>query len=174
MGPYVLDFYCHDLKLAIELDGGQHNEAEQVARDLRRDAFMAARGFQTLWYWNDEVMARTEGVLADVWSVVDVLAKPESNGVAKVDIFPSSALLAPSPGGRREGQEPERFYHAPGHAAIWDIDSAAHTLRSLAAAEANPALVALQTAPPPPHLPCPPAHHQVPTAARTTTHERRV
>src|SRR3546814_1508172 len=38
MGPYVLDFYCHDLKLAIELDGGQHNEAEQVARDLRRDA----------------------------------------------------------------------------------------------------------------------------------------
>src|SRR3546814_1406266 len=40
MGPYVLDFYCHDLKLAIELDGGQHNEAEQVARDLRRDAFM--------------------------------------------------------------------------------------------------------------------------------------
>src|SRR3546814_10728836 len=65
MGPYVLDFYCHDLKLAIELDGGQHNEAEQVARDLRRDAFMAARGVQTLRYWNDEVMSRTEEVLAD-------------------------------------------------------------------------------------------------------------
>src|SRR3546814_8360940 len=78
MGPYVLDFYCHDLKLAIELDGGQHNEAEQVARVLRRDAFMAARGVQTLRYWNDEVMSRTEEVLADVWSVVDVLAKPKT------------------------------------------------------------------------------------------------
>src|SRR3546814_18318944 len=87
MGPYVLDFYCHDLKLAIELDGGQHNEAEQVARDLRRDGFMAARGVQTLRNWNAEVWYRTEGWLADGWSGGDVLVEPESNGVAKGDHF---------------------------------------------------------------------------------------
>src|SRR3546814_12134647 len=105
MGPYVLDFYCHDLKLAIELDGGQHNESEQVARDLRRDEFMAARGVQTLRYWNDEVMSRTEEVLADVWSVVDVLAQPDSTGVANGDICPRSALRAPRSEGRRGGKE---------------------------------------------------------------------
>src|SRR3546814_19089170 len=109
--------------MAIDLVGGQHNEAEQVARDLRRDAFMAARGVQTLRYWNDEVMSRPEEVLADVWSVVDVLAKPESNGVANGDIFPPSSLQAPSPGGRREGTEPERFYTAPGLTAIWQLGS---------------------------------------------------
>src|SRR3546814_12446707 len=82
-------------------------------------------------------------------------------------LFPYTTLFrsAPSPGGRREGQEPERFYHAPGHAAIWDIDSAAHTLRSLAAAEANPALVALQTAARAPDLPCLPADDEVPLGA---------
>src|SRR3546814_12727863 len=105
---------------------------------------MAGRGVKSLRYWNDEVMSRTEEVLADVWSVVDVLAKPESNGVANGDIFPSSALRAPSPGGRREGPEPERFYHAPGHAAIWDIDVAEHTLPSLAEAGATPDLAPLQ------------------------------
>src|SRR3546814_19579807 len=103
MGPYVLDFYCHDLKLAIELDGGQHNEAKQVARDLRRDAFMAARGVQTLRYWNDEVMSRTEEVLADCRSVVDVLAQPESHGVTHGDIVTSSPLPAPSTWGGRGG-----------------------------------------------------------------------
>src|SRR3546814_12515468 len=60
MGPYVLDFYCHDLKLAIELDGGQHNEAEHVASDLRRESFMAERGVQYLRYRNVDVMLRKE------------------------------------------------------------------------------------------------------------------
>lgn len=48
-----------------------------------------------------------------------------------------------SPRGRRE--EPV-FFHAPGHAAVWDTDSALQTLRRLAAAEARPALVALKQA----------------------------
>src|SRR3546814_7655159 len=58
-------------------------------------------------------------------------------------------------------------YHAPGHAAIWDIDSAAHTLRSLAAAEANPALVALQTAARAHDLPCLPDDDEVSIGAGT-------
>lgn len=44
--------------------------------------------------------------------------------------------------GRRE-QEP-KLYHAPGHAAVWDADSAIHTLRLAAKAEARPELIALQ------------------------------
>ena len=160
MGPYVLDFYCHDLRLAIELDGGQHNEAEQAARDQRRDAFMAARGVRTLRYWNDEVMSRTDEVLADVWSTVDALVGVGSGDAASGDVLPSSALRAPSPGGRRGEQEP-RLYHTPGHAAAWDIDSAMHTLQALAAAEANPALVALQSAATAHGLPCLPDDDEV-------------
>src|SRR3546814_4728097 len=50
---------------------------------------------------------------------------------------------------------------------IWDIDSAAHTLRSLAAAEANPALVALQTAARAHDLPCLPDDDEVSIGAGT-------
>ncbi|MFA9441346.1 endonuclease domain-containing protein [Uliginosibacterium sp. sgz301328] len=42
--PYVLDFYCHDLKLAIELDGGQHNAEQGRTHDERRSAFLASQG----------------------------------------------------------------------------------------------------------------------------------
>jgi UDP-N-acetylmuramyl tripeptide synthase len=49
----------------------------------------------------------------------------------------------PSPDGRRETSEP---FHAPGHAAIWDNDSALHTLRASAKAEARPALIDLMQA----------------------------
>src|SRR5579864_70275 len=36
MGGYVLDFYCHEGKLVVEADGGQHSEPEQAAKDLAR------------------------------------------------------------------------------------------------------------------------------------------
>ena len=54
-GPYVLDFYCPALKLAIELDGGQHGATEQARRDEKRDAWFAAHGVATVRFWNFEV-----------------------------------------------------------------------------------------------------------------------
>src|SRR3546814_16621948 len=107
------------------------------------------------------------GVGGEVWWGVVVVARLRVNGGANGDIFADAALRGHSPGWRREGQEAERFYHAPGHAAIWDIDSAAHTLRSLAAAEANPALVALQTAARAHDLPCLPDDDEVSIGAGT-------
>ena len=37
---FVLDFYCSEAKLAIELDGGQHNELDAKVRDKERTAFL--------------------------------------------------------------------------------------------------------------------------------------
>ncbi|MGC4007639.1 MAG: DUF559 domain-containing protein [Pseudomonas sp.] len=59
-GVYVLDFYCHDLKLAVELDGGQHL---QSAHDCERDAWLAGRGIRVLRYWNHDVLVRMDSVL---------------------------------------------------------------------------------------------------------------
>ncbi|KAF1717569.1 hypothetical protein CSC74_01145 [Pseudoxanthomonas yeongjuensis] len=147
LGPYVLDFYCHELKLAIELDGGQHNEDEHLTPDSRRDAFVAGKGITTLRYWNHDVLERTEYVLADLWEQVH--ARVASDTVTGRSI-PSSALRAPSPGGRREMPEP---YHSPGHAAVWDEESALHTLRAAAKAEARPGLIELMQAAEAHHLP---------------------
>src|SRR5690606_26348969 len=57
--------------------------------------------------------------------------------------------------------------HAPGHAAVRDTAAAMHTLRALAAAEANPALLALQAAAARHRLPCLPGDHEVSIGAGT-------
>lgn len=44
VGNYVLDFYCPELKLCIELDGGVHNESLVAMHDARRDASLAKLG----------------------------------------------------------------------------------------------------------------------------------
>ena len=48
VGPYILDFYCETLKLAVEVDGEQHALDGQPKRDLKRDAWFAKRGVETL------------------------------------------------------------------------------------------------------------------------------
>jgi very-short-patch-repair endonuclease len=44
IGPYVLDFYCAKARLAIEIDGVSHDMGNRPQRDLRRDAWLDARG----------------------------------------------------------------------------------------------------------------------------------
>jgi very-short-patch-repair endonuclease len=72
-GPYVLDFYCFDLRLAIELDGGQHNES---LKDLVRDEFLAAKGITVMRFWNHDVLQNIEGVLLRLDEVLKKLPHP--------------------------------------------------------------------------------------------------
>jgi very-short-patch-repair endonuclease len=44
IGPYVLDFYCAKARLAIEIDGASHDMGDRPQRDIRRNAWLAARG----------------------------------------------------------------------------------------------------------------------------------
>ncbi len=64
IGRFVVDFVCHDEKLIIELDGGQH--AEQVRADDKRTKFLESRGYRVVRFWNDEVLKNMEGVLETV------------------------------------------------------------------------------------------------------------
>lgn len=66
IGPYILDFYSPKLKLAIELDGGQHNHLESKDYDLVRSKYLKAKGIEVLRYWNNEVLLNMEGVLAEL------------------------------------------------------------------------------------------------------------
>ena len=61
--PFILDFACEEEKLGIELDGGQHNEAENIARDAARSALLATSGWRIMRFWNNEVNENIEGVL---------------------------------------------------------------------------------------------------------------
>lgn len=61
---YVLDFYCAERKLVVELDGGQHNEDEHLLRDEKRDAALQSLGISVLRFWNDQVFRDLDAVLA--------------------------------------------------------------------------------------------------------------
>src|SRR5262245_65257473 len=44
LGRYIIDFACHQLRIAIEIDGGQH--ADQVVQDARRTRFLESQGYR--------------------------------------------------------------------------------------------------------------------------------
>jgi very-short-patch-repair endonuclease len=64
LGRYVVDFVCLEQRLVLELDGGQH--ADRTGADQDRDAWLRARGFRVLRFWNNEVMEDLPGVLARI------------------------------------------------------------------------------------------------------------
>ena len=66
VGAYVLDFYCSDARLCIEVDGASHSMGESPERDERRDAWLATQGIET-------VRVSAEWVLQDPESVTDWL-----------------------------------------------------------------------------------------------------
>ena len=61
VGPFICDFMCREVRLVIELDGGQHGE--RVEEDRERTAFIEREGFRVIRFWNSDVMGHTEGVL---------------------------------------------------------------------------------------------------------------
>jgi len=63
IAPYVIDFYCIERRLAIELDGGQHNESAGIASDRHRSARLRTQGIQTLRFWDNDVLNNIDGVL---------------------------------------------------------------------------------------------------------------
>ena len=69
-GPYVLDFYSHEARLAVELDGDVHAQPERVARDAERTVFLEGQGLTVLRFSNTEVLQETEAVLTRLWNQV--------------------------------------------------------------------------------------------------------
>jgi len=63
---YILDFVCLRHRIAIEVDGGQHNEDLRAARDRRRDDRLLAEGFKVLRFWNNEIDENLDGVLETI------------------------------------------------------------------------------------------------------------
>ena len=82
IGKYVLDFYCHEARLGVELDGGQHNEPDKQRKDMVRSAFIESEGVTVVRFWNNEVLLETEGVLgALLFALTPALSQREREGI---------------------------------------------------------------------------------------------
>ena len=58
--PYIVDFYCADAKLIVELDGESHNGREDF--DKQRSVFLAGLGLKVFRVTNDDVLTNLDGV----------------------------------------------------------------------------------------------------------------
>ena len=63
--PYIVDFYCDEARLIVEVDGGQHAEARRY--DEKRTHFLEHRGLRVIRFWNHEVLNMTEVVCEALW-----------------------------------------------------------------------------------------------------------
>ena len=61
VGDYIPDFLCVEAMLIIELDGGQHSVA--IDKDAARTLALEAVGYTVIRFWNNDVLANTDGVL---------------------------------------------------------------------------------------------------------------
>jgi very-short-patch-repair endonuclease len=63
VGPFVADFLCHESRLIVEIDGGQHALSPS---DAPRTRWLEARGFRVIRFWNNQVLSQTEAVLEEI------------------------------------------------------------------------------------------------------------
>jgi very-short-patch-repair endonuclease len=65
---YIVDFACHEARLVIEIDGGQHGSSSES--EIERSEFLKKEGYKILRFWNNEVLANPEGVLSQILDVL--------------------------------------------------------------------------------------------------------
>ena len=71
VGPYIADFYCHQKKLVVEIDGSQHNESEAKLYDKDRTNYFAAEDIKVIRFWNNEVNTNIEEVMERIRQILE-------------------------------------------------------------------------------------------------------
>lgn len=75
ISQYIADFYCHPLKLIIEVDGGYHSSKEQQSLDLARTEDLKSLGLRVIRFTNTEVIEQVEVVLGRIRLEIEEIEK---------------------------------------------------------------------------------------------------
>jgi very-short-patch-repair endonuclease len=96
IGPFVVDFFCAEFGLIIEIDGSQHAE-EQAGYDRDRTRWLEKQGYQVIRFWNNDVLLQPRSVADAIYHALLArgAAEPPQSGAAR--------LTAPPQGGSGKG-----------------------------------------------------------------------
>ena len=72
IGKYIVDFYCPEKKLTIEIDGSQHTENI----DKEKTDYLKQNGILILRFWNNEVFENLEGIMD---KIIDAINRSNSS-----------------------------------------------------------------------------------------------
>ena len=83
IGNYIVDFYCHQARLVIEIDGSQHFAQHEIEKDMVRTKYLEAQGLRVLRFTNLEVNRQ----FYEVCSAIDKMANsfPRGEGARRAD-----------------------------------------------------------------------------------------
>lgn len=73
VGEYIVDFFCHEKMLAIEIDGSTHDHEEQFEYDQKRQAWLEGNGICVVRYTKNEVRQNVDGVAEGLQELVDAM-----------------------------------------------------------------------------------------------------
>ena len=71
IGDYIVDFYCHQAKLVIELDGSQHYSLDIMEYDKKRTSYLESQGLKVLRFSNLDVMRRFRDVCEEIYQIME-------------------------------------------------------------------------------------------------------
>ena len=66
IGDYIVDFFCRDKQLVIEVDGGYHSERTQQEDDAVRQQWLEQNGYAVIRFSNEEVLVDIEGTISTI------------------------------------------------------------------------------------------------------------
>ena len=73
IGNFIVDFVCREIKLVIEIDGGQHNTQKGILYDKERSEYLQSVGYKVLRFWNNEIDDNIEGVYQKIFEYLSSL-----------------------------------------------------------------------------------------------------
>jgi very-short-patch-repair endonuclease len=73
---FIVDFYCHELKMIIEIDGKYHDSEEQKNEDFKRSELLQFQGMKEIRFTNEEINNDLEGVLNKIEEFINPLPQP--------------------------------------------------------------------------------------------------
>ena len=113
-GPYFVDFLSFSAKLIVEVDGGQHSEA--ATYDAARTRFLEDEGYRVLRFWNNDVLANIDGVIAAISTSLSQRERVLGRSCSEHDLN-SAGRCSPNTGapkGRKaEGDEAPHLTRSP-------------------------------------------------------------
>ena len=102
---FIVDFYCNEYKVTVEIDGGYHKEADQMKSDEERTARLNELGYTELRFANEEILCDLDRVLKTI--------KTFCSGTPLLKEG-SGEAVTPSPSGEGLGEAPYAVYNIGG------------------------------------------------------------
>ena len=88
IGRYIADFACHEARLIVEIDGGQHDRSSP--REAERSGLLQNEGYRILRLWNNDILANLAGVHQTIASELGRITPAHPRAIGRQNRLPLS------------------------------------------------------------------------------------